>query len=243
MPATLPFTLQNVNGDPLSSGSNINITTGTTPNAVFNEFDAISLSNVAAGDTITVDGLVYTYEYLGSADVRGDPLQPAAYIRITSVPTGGTLSIGDTFAIDLTGQPGDADYPDLQNGNTKSTVADLDTTTPIQFPGVPCFAAGTALLTPSGEVAVELLKTGDLLETADAGAQPIVWIGSTKMVFDVNNEKHKPIIVAAHALGNAIPKRELVLSPQHKILLASTDPKGVFAPAKGLTAQRGITDV
>ena len=240
MPASLPFTIQNVNGDPLLSGGNINITTGTTQNAVFNEFDVISLSNVAAGDTITIGGLIYTYQYLGSHDVRGDPLQPAAYIRITSVPAGGTLSIGDTFAIDLTGQPGDADYPNLQNGNTRDSVADLDTSTEIQFPGVPCFAAGTALLTPSGEVAVEFLKIGDLLETADAGPQPIVWVGSTKMVFDANNEKQKPIIVKAQALGNDTPRRDLVVSPQHKILLASADRQGVFAPAKGLTAQRGI---
>lgn len=240
MPATFPFTLQNVNGDPLLDGGNINITTGTTTNVVFEEFDAISLSNVAAGDTITVGGLVYTYEYLGSADVRGDPLQPAAYIRITSVPTGGTLSIGDTFAIDLTGQPGDADYPNLQNGNTKGSVADLDAGPSVQFPGVPCFAAGTALLTPSGEVAVEFLKTGDFLETADVGAQPIIWIGSTKIVFNANNEKQKPTIVAAHALGNDLPKRDLVISPQHKILLESTNGQRVLAPAKGLTGQRGI---
>jgi hypothetical protein len=240
MPTSLPFSLQNVNGDPFVSGGNINITTGTTQDAVFNEFDVISLSNVAAGDVITIGGLDYTYQYLGSHEVRGDPLQPAAYIRITSVPPGGTLSIGDTFAIDLTGQPGDPDYPDLQNGNTQATVSDLDTSTPIQFPGVPCFAAGTGLLTSSGEVAVEFLKIGDYLQTADDGAQPIVWIGSTKIVFDADNEKQKPIFIAAHALGIDTPNRDLVVSPQHKILLESNDRQGVLAPAKGLTAQRGI---
>jgi hypothetical protein len=240
MPATLPFILQHVNGDPFISGGNINITTGTTADAVFNEFDTISLNNVAVGDTITVGGLVYTYQYLGSADVRGDPLQPAAYIRITSVPTGGTLSIGDTFAIDLTGQPGDTDYPNLRNGNTRSRVVDLDTTSPIQFPGVPCFAAGTTLLTPNGEVAVEFLKIGDLLETADAGAKPIVWLGSTRIVFDASNEEQKPVRVAAHSFGNDLPKRDLVLSPQHKILLDSIDCEGILAPAKGLTTQHGV---
>lgn len=240
MPASLPFTLQNVNGDPFVSGGNINITTGTTQNVVFNEFDVVSLSNVAAGDVITIGGVEYTYQYLGSADVRGDPLQPAAYIRITSVPPGGTLSIGDTFAIDLTGQPGDPDYPNLQNGNTRATVSDLDTSTPIQFPGVPCFAAGTCLLTLSGEVAVEFLKIGDYLQTADDGAQPIIWIGSTKIVFNAYNEKQKPILIAAHALGTDTPHRDLVVSPQHKILLENNDHQGILAPVKGLTAQRGI---
>lgn len=238
MPSTIPFTLQNVNGDPFLDGGNINITTGTTPNAVFTEFDTISLSNVAGGDTVTIDGVVYNYQYLGSHDVRGDPLQPAAYIRITTV--GGTIPEGTTYAIDLTGQPGDIDYPNLQNGNTKGDVASLDTTTAIQFPGVVCFAAGTALLTPNGEVAVENLHIGDLLQTADSGAQPIVWIGSTKIAFDTENERQKPILIAAQALGKNTPKRNLVVSPQHKILLQSTHRQGVLAPAKGLTAQRGI---
>ena len=240
MPATLPFILQNVNGDPFIDGGNINITTGTTPNAVFNEFDVISLNNVAGGDTITIGGFTYTYSYLGSHLVRGDQSQPAAYIRIETVPAGGTLPVGETFAIDLTGQPGDVDYPNLQNGNTKGTVSSLNTTTPVQFPGVPCFAAGTTLLTPTGEVAVELLEAGDLLETGDAGAQPVIWIGSTRLIFTADSEGQKPVLVTAQALGSGIPKQDLVVSPQHKILLEGDNRQRVLAPAKGLTKQPGI---
>ncbi|UWQ16016.1 Hint domain-containing protein (plasmid) [Aliiroseovarius sp. M344] len=240
MPGSFSYTLQTVNGDPFVDGGNINITTGTVSGAVFNEFDIVTLSDVAAGDTITIGGLVYTYDYLGSHDVRGDPLQPAAYIRITSVPTGGTLSIGDTFALDLTGLPGDPDYPNLQNGNTKGSVAELDTTTEVKFPGVICFAAGTMLLTPNGEVAIEDLHRGDLVETADAGAQPVLWIGRTKIEFDAKNEDQKPILIASHSLGTDKPIRDLVLSPQHKILLDGTDGQGVLAPAKGLSKQRGV---
>lgn len=240
MSGSFSYTLQTVNGDPSADGGKIIITSGIVYDAVFNESNVVTLSDVASGDTVTIRGFVYSYEYLGSHDVRGDPSQPAAYIRISSAPNDGTFSVGDTFAMDLSGVPGDPDYPNLQNGNTKATVADLDTTTEVKFPGVICFAAGTTLLTPNGEVAVEDLCKGDLVETADSGAQPVLWIGSTKMVFDGNNEKHKPIFVASHALGKDKPRRDLILSPHHKILLESIDGDGILAPAKGLTKQRRI---
>ena len=120
--ATISLVLQNVNGDPFTSGGNINITTGTTSDAVFNETSgSVSLSTVLTNDSVTIGGFTYYYQYLGSGDVRGDPDQPAAFIRITSSEAGAPLAVGDTFAIDLTGQPGDAGYPNLQNGNTQLT--------------------------------------------------------------------------------------------------------------------------
>lgn len=240
MPSTIPFTLQIVNGDPFTSGGNINITTGTTSNAVFTEFDKISLSNVVGGDTISIGGLVYQYDYLGSHDVRGDPLQPAAYIRIVGpLPSGATLTIGRTFAIDLSGQPGDPNYPNLQNGNTRGTVADLDTT-PINFPGETCFAKGTMILTARGPKPVESLQVGELIETVDAGLQPTMWLSKSSLVFGGDNEKQMPVLIAALALGADAPAHDLIVSPQHKVLLIDADGAEVLAPAIGLVSRSGI---
>ncbi|PLS21679.1 Hint domain-containing protein [Neptunicoccus cionae] len=241
MPATIPFSLQNVNGDPFADGGNINITTGTTSDAVFTEFDTVSLSNVADGDTITIGGLVYHYDYLGSHDVRGDPDQPAAYIRIVGpLPEGGTLTEGTTFAIDLTGEPGDPDYPNLQNGNTKGSVNDLDTTSEVQFPGVACFLKGTSVLTTKGEMAVEDVRAGDLLVTLNAGPQPVLWVGKNKRSFYDNDLRQKPVLIAAQALGRDAPVRDLAVSPLHKVLLVQEDNVEVLAPAKGLVSRPGI---
>jgi len=241
MPATISFTLQHVNGDPFVNGKNINITGGETYDAVFNESGTASLSNVAAGDTVTIGGVTYQYDYLGSHNVRGDADQPAAYIRIINpIPSGGTLSEGNTFAIDLTGEPGDANYPNLPNGNTKGSVADLDTSSDVQLPGVVCFAKGTMVLTTQGEKAVEDLAVGDLIETADAGPQPVIWLSSTKLTFDDDNEDQKPILISAQALGLDAPQRDLIVSPQHKVVLVGDNGEEVLAPAKGLTSQRGI---
>jgi hypothetical protein len=247
--ATIELTLQNVNGDPFTTGSNINITTGTTPAAVFNETSgSVSLSTVLLNDTVTIGGFTYSYEYLGSGNVRGDVDQLAAFIRITSSPPGAPLSVGTTFAIDLTGQPGDANYPNLQNGNTQLTVAGLDTSTPTPFPGVPCFVAGTLIQTFRGAVAVEDLQVGDRVLTMDCGYQPICWIGGRRLSRAEleANPKLTPIRIRAGALGAGKPDADLLVSPQHRVLVRSKIAKRVFdnievlIPANKLTTIDGI---
>ncbi|WP_299968355.1 Hint domain-containing protein [uncultured Roseobacter sp.] len=79
---------------------------------------------------------------------------------------------------------------------------------------VPCFAAGTPLCTPGGEVAVEELAVGDLVETADHGAQPIRWIGSRRVP---GLGKLAPVRFAPGSIGNT---RAIRLSPQHRVLLS-----------------------
>ncbi|MEX0337974.1 MAG: Hint domain-containing protein [Arenibacterium sp.] len=212
--STITLTLQNVNGDPATSGSNINITTGTTTGAVFNEpSGTVSLSTVESNDFVTIGGFDYFYEYLGAGDVRNDPAQPAAFIRITSAPPGSPLSVGDTFAIDLSGQPGDPDYPNLQNGNTQLKVANLDQTSPIGFPGAPCFVAGTRVRTLQGTQLVEDVKVGDVLWTLDNGFQTVRWVGCVEL--DATGDQ-APIEFAPGTIGNT---RALCVSPQHRVLV------------------------
>jgi hypothetical protein len=212
--ATVSLTLQNVNGDPATSGSNINITTGTTTGAVFNEpSGSVSLSTVLLNDNVTINGVTYSYDYLGSGDVRGDTDQPAAFIRITSAPPGSSIPVGKTFAIDLSGQPGDPDYPNLQNGNTKLEVSALNDTAPVRFPGVPCFVAGTLVKTSLGAKPVEDIEVGDEVWTYDRGFQSVRWVGNV----EVDAVGHlAPIEFAPGAIGN---HGYLRVSPQHRVLV------------------------
>ncbi|WP_084861353.1 Hint domain-containing protein [Salibaculum halophilum] len=88
--------------------------------------------------------------------------------------------------------------------------------------GVPCFTAGTQILTPGGPRPVEDLAPGDLVVTRDAGPQPIRWAGRVEV--DAarlrNDPALRPVRIAAHAFGPGRPARDLRLSQQHRLLVA-----------------------
>ena len=83
-----------------------------------------------------------------------------------------------------------------------------------------CFMRGTMVRTPEGELPVETLKSGDLVTTTDGRTVPVRWIGrqtiSTKFADPL---RVAPIRIKAGALGQTIPARDLLLSPDHAILL------------------------
>ncbi|MBU2993678.1 Hint domain-containing protein [Octadecabacter sp. 1_MG-2023] len=85
--------------------------------------------------------------------------------------------------------------------------------------GVPCFTSGTLIRTPSGDRLVETLRHGDLVQTADHGAQPISWAGQTTLNKDelAANPKARPVRIAKGALGNT---RDLLVSRQHGIFVS-----------------------
>ena len=78
---------------------------------------------------------------------------------------------------------------------------------------VVCFAAGTRIETPDGVAMVEDLMPGDLVLTADKGAQPVRWTGRTTVAAMGDLA---PIVITAGTLGNT---DDLVVSPQHAVLL------------------------
>ncbi len=90
------------------------------------------------------------------------------------------------------------------------------TTVPVE---APCFAAGTRLATPGGAVAVEHLRAGDLVLTADGRAEAIVWVGSRHVACHAHPkpERVNPVRVRAGAFGPELPQRDLFLSPDHAV--------------------------
>ncbi|MFY1707404.1 Hint domain-containing protein [Tritonibacter scottomollicae] len=117
-----------------------------------------------------------------------------------------------------------------------------------------CFAAGTLIETHMGLTAVERLKAGDQVMTRDAGLQKIRWIGSRTVSAAalVADPKLYPIRIKAGALGNDTPSRDLLVSPQHRVLVRSKIAQRMFgtnevlAAAKQLLEAKGIdvaTDV
>ena len=106
--------------------------------------------------------------------------------------------------------------------------------------GVPCFVAGTRIATPRGAIPVDRLREGDTVLTASGEPQLITWIGWRR----VDCRRHPspaqimPIRVSRDAFGKNLPKRPLLLSPDHAIF---TD--GVLIPIKYLVNGTTIAQV
>jgi len=86
--------------------------------------------------------------------------------------------------------------------------------------GVVCYGAGTLISTPKGDVPIETIKPGDLVNTRDNGPQPVLWSGCKRLgALDlIRNPKLRPIHLSAEVFGF---ERDLIVSPQHGILLKS----------------------
>ncbi len=83
-----------------------------------------------------------------------------------------------------------------------------------------CFMAGTTIRTPEGEAPVETLKRGDLVLTADGEAKPVVWLGlQTIAARFADPVRNWPIRIAAGALADNTPSCDLLVSPDHALLV------------------------
>ena len=114
-----------------------------------------------------------------------------------------------------------------------------------------CFTPGTKIATPKGEIAVEALQPGDKVFTRDNGIQEIVWAGSRTLSGAdlVQTPTLQPVLVRAGSLGPSVPEQDLLLSPNHRLLMTSHraalhfEDNEVFAAAKHLTSADGIDAV
>lgn len=95
-----------------------------------------------------------------------------------------------------------------------------NTTTVTNTDLVICFYAGTRIATPNGEVAVETLRADDLVLTTDGEARPVIWLGrqTVSRVF-ADPARVLPIRIVAGALADGLPVRDLLVSPDHALLI------------------------
>ncbi|MTH34528.1 hemolysin [Paracoccus limosus] len=108
-----------------------------------------------------------------------------------------------------------------------------------------CFAAGSLIATEGGEVAVEDLRPGMRVVTRDGGLQPVLWVGQRRLdAAALSAAPHlHPIRIRAGALGPDLPRRDLVVSPQHRILVRSTIAQRMFGAAEVLVAAKALLDL
>lgn len=190
------------------------------------------------GDVITFDGVdqVIVGAYLDTFIIDGAAVQVAALYTET----------GESYSIPFVDGALVPAYPAV------STDVELGFGLPeIPFPlaDIICFARGTTIAGLHGDILVEDLKVGDMIRTKDHGPQPVRWIGSTRLgAGTLAGFPHlRPIRISAGALGLNSPESDLLVSPQHRVLVRSRiarrmfDTDEVLVAAKQLLQLEGIT--
>lgn len=108
--------------------------------------------------------------------------------------------------------------------------------------GAVCFTPGTLIDTPDGPRAVEEIRPGDRLSTRDSGAEEVLWTGARHLsgarLFAMPHLR--PVRIRAGAFGVACA--DLVVSPEHRLLLSGPGARALFNEAEVLVEARDLVD-
>jgi hypothetical protein len=110
--------------------------------------------------------------------------------------------------------------------------------------GVICFTPGTRISTPDGPRFVEDLREGDRVQTRDNGAQEIIWTGRRRMtgarLFVM--PRLRPVRIRTGALGIERPDQELLVSPEHRMLVRGRAAQELFNTPEVLVPARDLVN-
>ena len=101
---------------------------------------------------------------------------------------------------------------------------------------VVCYLAGTLIETPDGPRPIESLQPGNPVITLDHGPMPLRWAGRFTVF---GRGPLAPIRIAAGALGN---RRDLLVSPNHRILLRAPQVELLFGAPEVLVPAKALVN-
>ncbi|MFT9365121.1 MAG: Hint domain-containing protein [Gluconobacter sp.] len=96
------------------------------------------------------------------------------------------------------------------------------------YNGQICYLAGSMILTPDGERAIETLKAGDQVTVCENGerhSRTILRVGHSHTTVGTSGLPDMdavPVRIRAGALADGIPNRDLLVTPEHCMMLEST---------------------
>jgi hypothetical protein len=107
-----------------------------------------------------------------------------------------------------------------------------------------CFAKGAEIATPSGRRLVEDLRPGDCVLTEDGRSVSIAWIGASIYGRQqaTRDDRLRPVHLRANAFGPGLPDRELVVSPQHRIVLEGSACELLFGTNRAFVVARHLPE-
>jgi len=186
--------------------------------------------------------------------VNGAPVQSYHFYWNDTISINGGAQTIKTFQLDIGGTTRSfvmndtgTNIPGATTG-TSFNLTDYNNYTPIKYKALLCFVAGTRIETDKGNRPVEKIRIGDLVFTKDHGLQPVRWAGHVKLSNrDLLARPHlHPVLIPASSFGLNLPRRDLFVSPQHRVLLNGWQVElnfgidEVLAPAKALVGRNGI---
>lgn len=225
----------------------------TSPDLDDGEFDV--------GDLVTIGGVAYTIDLIEEPDSAGSILLGDGSSESFGPGSESNLS----FVFLTLSNGGDVRYFAIPNDSYGHMNVQAITTGVIQSVAghdaavistvdndieVVCFTAGTLIEAEGGQqTPVEELQVGDRVRALDCGVQEIRWIGARRLPAQLLREcpRLRPVQIAAGTLGPGCPQRDLLVSPQHSILVRSKIAARMFgAPevlvaAKQLVGLNGVT--
>ena len=139
----------------------------------------------------------------------------------------------------------EANYKWVDNAPIYSVQPWIPYSSNAQLAAPTCFTTGTLIACDSGYRAIETLERDDLVCTRDNGMRRIRWIGSRTLdAADLDlNPAFRPIRIRAGALGNGLPEADLIVSPQHRVLVQSDLTRKLSGEWQVLVAAKHLTDM
>ena len=221
------------------TGTGYNATYNTSNTATFDDDDANYQGAGDSNESVSIDGgafgatggqpYVITVNF---TDTNGDPHTEEFNFFYTG-SAGGWYFVpepGSAFTVGATL----GNYQSHYNGWTYSSVV--------------CFAAGTRIATPRGARRVEDLRPGDPVSSSD-GRELVLRQAMTRNLTARETDRFarlRPVWISAGALGPGVPRRDLRLSRQHRVMLRSVVAERMFGqrevlvPAIRLTVLPGV---
>lgn len=185
--------------------------------------DGSKTIDVLANDVNTSGGVMTITHVNGVAVSAGS---------VVTLNTGQQIQVNGDGTLTLNG---DGDVEDFNFTYSVSNGTNTDTGF-VNASSIPCFVAGTLIETPTGEVPVEALMPGDLVLTRDDGPQPLRWIGARTVAAQGD---FAPILIHAGSYGS---HRDLMVSPQHRILLRDAYAELLFGEGEVLVAAKDLVN-
>ena len=174
-----------------------------------------AITFVGSGGTLIIDGATPP-----SGTISGFSTGDAIVFSGLSFSGASVTSAGNTITVTSGGTSYALNLDSVTNPPPAYTLVDDGGLAEL----VPCYTAGTRILTPRGEVLVEDIAVGDTVVTVREGGpatRKVVWTGRRRLDLTRHPDPEflAPIRILAGAIAHGVPERDLLLSPHHAVYL------------------------